>query len=49
MTGIHHTVETNHEITTKMTIEKHIIGGSKIGSIEVDIEIIMETHVMTGT
>ena len=40
---IDHTVEIDHETTTKMTI-----GRSKIGNIEVDIEIIMETHVMTG-
>ena len=49
MTGIDHLVEIYHETTTEMTIEKKIIGRSKIGNIEVDIEIIMETHVMMGT
>ena len=55
MSGIDHTaevdhiVEIDHDTTTEMTIEKKIIGRSKIGNIEVDIEIIMETHVMTGT
>ena len=42
-------VEIDHENTTEMTIEKKIIGKIKIGNIEVDIEIIMKTHVMTGT
>ena len=55
MTGIDHTaeidhiVEIDHETTTEMTIEKKIIGRSKTRNIEVDIEIIMEAHVMTGT
>ena len=55
MSGIDHTaeidhiVETDHKTNTEMTIEKNINGRSKIGNIEVDIEIIMETHVMTGT
>ena len=49
MTGIDHIVEIDHETTTEMTIEKKITGGVKFGNIEVDIEIIMETHVMTGT
>ena len=48
-TGIDHIVEIDHNTTTKMTIEKKIIGRSKIGNREVDIEIIMETCVMTGT
>ena len=42
-------VEIDHETTTEMTIEKKIIGKIKIGNIEVDIEIIMKTHVKTGT
>ena len=42
-------VEINHKTTTEMTIEKKIIGTTKIGNIEVDIGIIMETCVMTGT
>ena len=49
LTGIDHIIEIDHETVTEMTIEKKIIGRSKIGNIEVDIEIIMETHVMTGT
>ena len=32
-----------------MSIEKRIIGRTKIGNIEVDIEIFTETCVMTGT
>ena len=46
---IHHIVEIDHKTVIEMTIGKKIIGGSKIGNIELDIEIIMETHVMTGT
>ena len=42
-------VEINHKTNTEMTIEKKIIGRTKIGNIEVDIGIIMETCVMTGT
>ena len=42
-------VEINHKTTTEMTIEKKITGTTKIGNIEVDIGIIMETCVMTGT
>ena len=55
MTGIDHTteidhiVELDHKTTTEMTVEKKIIGRSKTRNKEVDIEIIMETHVMTGT
>ena len=48
MKGIDHIVEIDQETTTKMTIEKKVIGRSKTGNIEVDIEIIMETHAMTG-
>ena len=48
-TGIDHIAEIDHETTTEMTIGKKTIGSSKIGIIEVDIEIIMETHVMKGT
>ena len=36
-------VEINHKTITEMTIEKKITGRTKIGNIEVDIEIIMET------
>ena len=49
MAEIDHIVEIDHKTITEMTMEKKIIGGSKIGNIEVYIEIIMETHVMTGT
>ena len=42
-------VEINHRTTTEMTTEKKIIGRTKTGNIEVDMEIFMETHVMTGT
>ena len=48
-TGIDLIVEINHETTTEMTVGKKSIGKTKIRNIEVDIEIIMETHVMTGT
>ena len=48
-TEIDHIVEIDHKTTTEMTIEKKIIGRSKTRNIEVDIEIIMETCVMTGT
>ena len=46
---IGHIVKINHKTTTEMTMENKIIGRSKIGNLEVDIEIIMEKHVMTGT
>ena len=46
---IGHIVEIDHETTTEMTIEKKIIGISKTGDTELDIEIIMKTHVMTGS
>ena len=49
MTGIDNIVEIDHKTTIKMTIEKKIIERSKIGNIEVDIEIIMKIWVMTGT
>ena len=42
MTGINHIVQIDHMTTTKVTIEKLIIGRSKIGN-KVDIEIIMKT------
>ena len=48
-TGIDHIAVIDHETTTEMTIEKKIIGESKTRNIKVDIEIITETHVMTGT
>ena len=48
-TEIGHIVEIDHETTTEMTIEKKIIGISKTGDTEVDIEIIMKRHVMTST
>ena len=49
MIGIDHIAEIDHETIKEMTIGKEIIGRSKTGNIEVDIEIIMETHVMRST
>ena len=46
-TRIDHIVETDHVTTTRVTIEKKLLGKSKLET-EVDIEIIMKTHVMTG-
>ena len=48
-TDIDYIVETDHVTTAKVTIEKKIICKVKIGNIEVNIEIIMETHAITGT
>ena len=42
-------VEIDHETTTKMTIEKKIIGRTKFGNIKLHIEIIMEICVMMGS
>ena len=41
-------VEIDHETITDMTTGKKIIGGPKIRNIEIDIEIITETHMKRG-
>ena len=43
------TLEMTIEMTTEMTIEKKIIGMSKTRNIRESIEIIMKTHMKTGT
>ena len=47
-TEIDHIVEIDHKTTTEMTIGKNIIGEPKIRNIEIDIEIITETHMKRG-
>ena len=43
------TIEMTIEMTTEMTVEKKIIGISKTRNIRESIEIIMKTHMKTGT
>ena len=43
------TIEMTIEMTTEMTVEKKIIGNSKTRNIRESIEIIMKTHMKTGT
>ena len=45
---IDHIGQINHKTTTEMTIVKKIIGGPKIRNMEIDIEIITETHMKIG-
>ena len=43
------TIEMTIEMTTEMTVEKKIIGISKTRNIRESIEIVMKTHMKTGT
>ena len=43
-----HIVQTDHETTTEMTIGQKIIGGPRITSTEIDIEIITDAHMKIG-